>query len=61
MIFEAFSGSRLWILENTILVASYESMVLENPGQKHTTKTSPFQSKKVDRRGGGMEGKCGLR
>ncbi|GLT51036.1 hypothetical protein SLA2020_244830 [Shorea laevis] len=26
MIFEAFSGSKLWILEYTILVASYESM-----------------------------------
>lgn len=28
MIFEAFSGSRFWILESTILVASYVSMVL---------------------------------
>lgn len=26
MIFEAFSGSKFWILEKTILVASYESM-----------------------------------
>lgn len=27
MIFEAFSGSNVWILEKTTLVASYESMV----------------------------------
>lgn len=26
MIFEAFSESKVWILEKTILVASYESM-----------------------------------
>lgn len=26
MILEAFSGSKLWILEKTILVASYASM-----------------------------------
>lgn len=28
MIFEAFSGSKLWILENTVFVASLESMVM---------------------------------
>jgi hypothetical protein len=34
MIFEAFSGSKVWILEKTALVASYESMEREQPSKE---------------------------
>lgn len=34
MIFEAFSGSKLWILEKTVFVASLESMVGERERER---------------------------
>jgi hypothetical protein len=36
MILDTFSGSKVWILEKTILVASYESMLFLGFFQKPT-------------------------